>query len=274
MSKIPLGLIPLGKTNSYFKCTNRSAAQNARTLGNAAMSIIRGKARDADVMEIASEGVRPTYALSSIYWGLFQEVKTKIDAKKHWWAGPWKKEMAFVLRTVKNWPHIYTACLTFDQKDNIVSMTSEEPEILARKGNIHENKESEKVSKLDNLTESPKDCSSTFPDQEENNATSSSQPIHVSGLHVLLNNTDRQPKLQVQMWNSDLMRKELILNGAKWIKSDYGITESEKCKIIETEQMELNPRMNELTWYHIDGEEFEAKDIKISIIRNKLRFFE
>ena len=272
MSRIPLGVIPLGKTNSFFKQRNRNAVQNARTLGIATMTIIKGKAREADVIEIASEGVRPTYALSSIYWGLFQEVKTKIDAKKHWWAGPWKKEMAFVLRTVKNWPRIYTSCLTFDQKDMDLSIASEEPEILARKENIHGSKEL--AMKLDDLAENSKDYSLTVSNEQENYGFSHSQPVNVSGLHVLLNDSHSQSKLQVQIWNDDLTRKELILNGSKWIQNDYGVIESEQSRIIEMEQMELNPRMNELTWYLIDGEEFEAKDIKISIIRNKLKFFE
>ena len=274
MSRIPLGVIPLGKTNSFFKQTNKIAAQNARTLGNATMTIIKGKAMEADVIEVASEGVRPTYALSSIYWGLFQEVKSKIDAKKHWWAGPWKKEMAFVLRTVRNWPHLYTSCLTFDQKNADLRINSKDSEILARRGNIYENKEIEMVMKLDDLAENSEDNSLTVSNEQENNESSHSQPINISGLHVLLNGNRSQPKLLVQIWNNDLTRKELILTGAKWIKNDYGIIESEQSRVIETEQMELNPRMNELTWYHIDGEEFEAKDIKISIIRNKLKLFE
>lgn len=266
VSRIPIGLIPLGKTNRFYNREHERMDSMARTLGNATMSIIRGKTKTMDVMEVRSSGVRPTYCLSGISWGLFQEVKAKIDAKKHWWAGPWKKQMAFVTRTVKNWPSTYTALLTTGQVDTIE--TKEEQSRLL--GDESQSSDKSRTADLSNsqLGNTMMNDTSKVP-----NTVGSNFESDLSTMNLQIRSDNGEPKLQVQLLGSNISRTDFITSGIRWIKNNYDIVQQDSFLAFFGDHVTLSPKMNGTTWFHIDGEEFEAKDVEVKILKNKLRFF-
>ena len=75
------------------------------------MAIVKGNYKEASVLEIDTNG-KPIYALSNVHFGVYQEVKNKIDEGKYWLFGPWKKRFAFVWRTVRNWPPTFNISLS------------------------------------------------------------------------------------------------------------------------------------------------------------------
>ena len=228
------------------------------------MAVIKGETKLADVMEISTQGARPTYALSSLCWGVFQEVKVKIDAKKHWWAGPWKKQMAFILRSVKSWPSNYVASLT-TSNDNISGLKQVYTAAQS------EGKRSKVDESLDTQESSISNRDDSLVQENGNNVDSPLQTMN--GLQLQINNASKERSIKMQIWDDNLSRIDFIADGIKWIKNDYNIIESRNCKIIQADQLKLSPSMNDVTWYHIDGEEFEAKTVEVKILRNKLRFF-
>ena len=259
MSRIPIGVVPLGRTNRFYKRQFNSPNQDARTVGNATLAIVKGNTKHMDVIEITTDGVRPTYSLSGLTWGLHQEVKQKIDAKKHWWAGPWKKEMAFVTRTVRNWPAYYSAFLDID--GCAVDMTLE----LNNGAN-------------NGATDShgPKRNDSMVPSHLENHLKdkkSISFNSDMCALNLEITDFHGNSMLHVQLLGSDLQRADFIANGIKWMKNNYNIVQSVDAKEFLGEQVKLCPRMDYVTFFHIDGEEFEAKDVSLKLLKNKLCFF-
>ena len=81
----------------------------------ATMAIVKGKYKEASVLEIDTDG-KPIYALSNVHFGVYQEVKNKIDEGKYWLFGPWKKKFAFLWRTVRNWPPTFNISLSCTPK--------------------------------------------------------------------------------------------------------------------------------------------------------------
>ena len=257
VSQIPIGVIPLGKTNRFYNREFNSSNQNARTLGNAAMAIIKGTTRHIDVIEIASDRVRPTYCLSGLNWGLFQEVKAKIDAKKHWWAGPWKRQMAFITRTLRNWPSFYSAELNFDGCgiDKIPELYSEvESGVVQSSDRI----------KNDALLPS----SETSKDDK-----TPSINTDMCTMNLQIGKDQGDSKLHIQLLDSNILRADFITNGIKWLKNNFNNVKSDSYKEYFAEQVTLWPRMDCATFFHIDGEEFEAKDVSVKIHKNKLLIF-
>jgi len=259
VSRIPIGVVPLGRTNRFYKRQFNSPNQDARTVGNAALAIVKGNTTRMDVIEITSDGVRPTYSLSGLTWGLLQEVKQKIDAKKHWWAGPWKKEMAFVTRTVRNWPSYYSALLGID--GCAVDMKSD----LKNGGN-------------NGVTDSqdPRRDDSVVPSHLENqfkDKMSISLNSDMCALNLEIGDFHGNSMLHVQLLGSDMQRADFIANGIKWMKNNYNIVQYVDSKEFHGEQVKLCPRMDYVTFFHIDGEEFEAKDISLKLLKDKLCFF-
>ena len=255
VSQIPIGVIPLGKTNRFFNREFKGSGQNARTLGNAAMAIVKGATRHINVIEVASDGVRPTYCLSGLNWGLFQEVKAKIDAKKHWWAGPWKKQMAFITRTLRNWPSFYSAELGFDGCS------------IDRIPELYNDVENSTVKSADR-----KKNDMSIPSSE----TSRDDPsinTEICTMNLQIGNDHGDPKLHMQLLDSNILKADFISNGIKWMKNNFNIVRSDSYKEYFAEQVTLRPKMDCATFFHIDGEEFEAKDITVKIHKNKLLFF-
>ena len=259
VSQIPIGVIPLGRTNKFFYNKFSTASQNARTLGNAAMAIVRGKTKHVDVMEVSSDGVRPTYCLSGLNWGLFQEVKTKIDAKKHWWAGPWKRHMAFVTRTLRNWPSFYSGLLYLD--GHSVGEVPQ-PHIESESDSVNSLKRDKSNSLLTPKVENLKDHEST------------QSAIKAGTINLEVANIDEHSEIHVQLLDSDISRTDFIAKGVKWMENNFSIVQSDGCKEFFAEHVRLSPKMDYVTFFHIDGEEFEAKDVSIEVHKDKLLFFD
>jgi acylglycerol kinase len=89
----PVLIVPVGRTNSVankmFLGSMSSNLEEAKGITNAAMSIVRGKLENKDVMKIeiipsADETVplKPVYAVGSLQWGAFRDILAKRD--KYW----------------------------------------------------------------------------------------------------------------------------------------------------------------------------------------------
>ena len=245
------------------------------------MAIVKGNTKKIDVIEIESEGVRSTYALSGLCWGLFQEAKTKIDAKKHWWAGPWKKQMAFISRTVRNWPHPYFMSLNAedslkDSKDALSSDLESGREQGSKKGgNLENAQNSEQNTAAGTVVNRYQEIQGDNAKINESGKTQvdDGSSSETSAVHITFDTTKESSKLQVQVWKAELSRSEFILDGWKWLDTGYGTVKTNNEVSLLNDEIKLSPQMDELTWYSIDGEEFEAKPVNLKILREKLTIF-
>jgi len=148
---IPIGIIPTGKRNTLVKALFSPLLPRERTIndvmfmGEAAMSIIRGKTRKIDVLRIEADSKEPTaeqsdeiseqavngsdngdsgeksttaetprkrliYAVAGLEWGMFREVEEITD--NYWyWGKRLKSRIAYLssVLTFKPWPRVVDA---------------------------------------------------------------------------------------------------------------------------------------------------------------------
>ncbi|XP_038054890.1 acylglycerol kinase, mitochondrial-like [Patiria miniata] len=71
----PLGVIPLGTTNSLARFLYANAESDVRWMGNAAMAVIRGVTEPIDVMAIQGEDGRKVFTVNNLEWGPLQEAR-------------------------------------------------------------------------------------------------------------------------------------------------------------------------------------------------------
>lgn len=84
IQKFPIGIIPVGRTNSVAKRLFwDDRFDDVKLLAESAMAIVKWNTRPLNVMAIQGESGKPVYALSRLEWGIFRDVNCKIQEYIH-----------------------------------------------------------------------------------------------------------------------------------------------------------------------------------------------
>ena len=245
ISKIPIGLIPLGRDNrSYNSIVDKSPDQNVTKIAKSALNILDNKTKNVSVMEITTAEGRPTYAVSHIEWGPLQDAK---ENRRYWWTGPLKRRLPYIFATLKKWPPEVSAHLSFTSSEtqSKEKCTSLQPNTSSNLTNKHET-------------------------TEETNCIGKNDTVSIVGLFVKLFQDTKETILQTSVL-SDLNQLDFIRCG--WQRESKGILWNQNMKTAESTGVNLKPLDNETSWYTIDGEKFEARPIHVKILRNKIKVF-
>ncbi|CAB4000800.1 Acylglycerol kinase, mitochondrial [Paramuricea clavata] len=246
ISKIPIGLIPLGRDNrSYNSIVDDAPDQNVTKIAKSALNILDNRTKDVSVMEITTTEGRPTYAVSHIEWGPLQDAK---ENRRYWWTGPLKRRLPYFLATLKKWPPAISAHLSYTSADsqNTGKCTSPQPTTPSNQSNKHEK-------------------------TEETKRLEKSSIVSLVGLFVKLFQDTKETFLQTSVLSSDLNKLDFIRCG--WKRENEGILTNQNMKTTESTEFDLRPLDEETSWYTIDGEKFEARPIHVKILTNKIRVF-
>uniref|UniRef100_A0A2M4ANB0 Acylglycerol kinase, mitochondrial n=1 Tax=Anopheles triannulatus TaxID=58253 RepID=A0A2M4ANB0_9DIPT len=107
-SQCPIGVLPLGRTNTLARKlfaaegAKHSDLENVRTMANAAYAVIAGKKEKKDVMRIEvlpsvadeTPPEKPVYALGTLQWGAFRDILALRD--KYWYTASLRDYTAFL----------------------------------------------------------------------------------------------------------------------------------------------------------------------------------
>uniref|UniRef100_A0A672GQX3 Acylglycerol kinase, mitochondrial n=1 Tax=Salarias fasciatus TaxID=181472 RepID=A0A672GQX3_SALFA len=110
-SNTPIGFIPLGSRNSLSPSLHLLADNKVRDITSATLSILKGETVPLDVLQIKGEKEQPVFALMGLRWGAFRDVAATIS--KFWYLGPLKTSAAHWLSTLREWPLIREASVSY-----------------------------------------------------------------------------------------------------------------------------------------------------------------
>uniref|UniRef100_A0A671STX6 Acylglycerol kinase, mitochondrial n=1 Tax=Sinocyclocheilus anshuiensis TaxID=1608454 RepID=A0A671STX6_9TELE len=110
-SKIPIGFIPLGSSNSLSQSLHLVSDNKVQHITSATLSILKGETVPLDVLQIKSEKEQPVFALFGLRWGAFRDVASSIS--KYWYLGPLKTRAAHWFSSLKQWPQSHQASLSY-----------------------------------------------------------------------------------------------------------------------------------------------------------------
>ncbi|XP_044170381.1 acylglycerol kinase, mitochondrial-like isoform X1 [Acropora millepora] len=274
ISKIPIGVIPLGSHNSFYnRLFGRKSVGEVRTIGTAALAIVEGFIKPVDVMEIKGDEGRSTFALSNLHWGAFRDANEKED--KYWIVGPLRRKLAYLVAAMKEWPPLVNTILTYPLNQSELKAQEDTMPI------IQEGTKSRVLATA--CCESTMHSQQRHFDSEENEVrkngwiTSSVQTFGLRILPFRKLGSQTDCFLEVKLWPSDLTKTEFIETGWKMEKVEkqgkQNQDEDTRHQCLTVKQLRLEPTDDKVSWFSIDGEPFEAKTITISLLPQKLHFF-
>ncbi|XP_066489838.1 acylglycerol kinase, mitochondrial [Tiliqua scincoides] len=110
-SKIPIGFIPLGQTNTLSRALYPENANQVQYITDATLSILKGETVPLDVLQIKGSKEQPVFALTGLRWGSYRDAGAKVS--KYWYLGPLKIQAAHFFNTLKEWPQKHLGSLTY-----------------------------------------------------------------------------------------------------------------------------------------------------------------
>ncbi|KAA0714973.1 Acylglycerol kinase, mitochondrial [Triplophysa tibetana] len=255
-SKIPIGFIPLGFSNSLSQSLHLVSDNKVQHITKATLSILKGVTVHLDVLQIQGEKEQPVFALSSLRWGAFRDVATKIS-----------KETINqdVLFTPQQWPQIHQASLSYmgpvPRPPDLPAEKPSRPNLLYR---IHR--------RLKNYWNPPIEEPSKEPEPEQWENT------EISTMELSVSTHNKNPvkrrvddSMLITLEPESLTVGQFIKEGTK--KAVDPTEPIENSLQLEASAACLNLPKEGAGFYDIDNEEYEAMSVEVRLLPRKLRFF-
>uniref|UniRef100_A0A8C2B8J1 Acylglycerol kinase, mitochondrial n=1 Tax=Cyprinus carpio TaxID=7962 RepID=A0A8C2B8J1_CYPCA len=247
-SKIPIGFIPLGSSNSLSQSLHLVSDNKVQHITSATLSILKGETVPLDVLQIKSEKEQPVFALFGLRWGAFRDVASSIS--KYWYLGPLKTRAAHWFSSLKQWPQTHQASLSYlapvPRPPDLPTEIPPRPNLLYR---IYR--------RLNNYWNPPIE----EPEPERWESTD------ISTLELTVSTHNKNPNLSRFLGMNEYyfisFRTKKVLNPMENI---------EDASQIEASAASLNLPEG-AGFYDIDNEEYEAMSVEVRLLPRKLRFF-
>ncbi|KAH8263205.1 hypothetical protein KR044_005809 [Drosophila immigrans] len=275
-SACPISFLPLGREKqpkaSFFSFSKQHELEYVIQLCNSLLPLLKNQSKYESVIqydvlndpastEESASQLKPIFGLNGFSWGLLKELDTKKD--KYWYLGPLKHHIAAFLRSFSgnvDWQmdtdYVYTPpCSGCNncrvQRDKVA---------LPNKGYF--------TKKLVPAQKGV-DASHKFV-VNENCATNMEGSIKSNQINISLNqNSENFAELESKFIDS-------LQPGWEFIKNIPNITNKsiEPNLIVKSRTIKLYPSTSSPNiFYSIDGEEYEPRPIKVSIVPNAIKVF-
>ncbi|WAQ99275.1 AGK-like protein [Mya arenaria] len=263
--KVPVGVIPVGETNMRML--------------DAAMAVVKGSTEKLDVLKIEGDGGKTTYALCGLQAGVYRDARGR--ASKYWYLGPLKHRFTYLRSSFGLWPPVMHGKLEYTE---------------ARDTDIPVKKAAEKF-----IEEKPAQQSRSFvmsilgifsghfrSKMQKAEAEEDEVEVEYTNTHTVDTNlesleitistgyqTQERKGISLGLAPANISKTHFISEGWRRIsepiwKMDWDTNSQVPCRRVKLEP-EVNPEKE--SWYNIDGEQFEAMPIEVTLLKNKLKFF-
>ncbi|XP_016405976.1 acylglycerol kinase, mitochondrial [Sinocyclocheilus rhinocerous] len=262
-SKIPIGFIPLGSSNSLSQSLHLVSDNKVQHITSATLSILKGETVSLDVLQIKSEKEQPVFALFGLRWGAFRDVASSIS--KYWYLGPLKTRAAHWFSSLKQWPQSHQASLSYlapvPRPPDLPTEIPPRPNLLYR---IYR--------RLKNYWNPPIE----EPPKESEPERWESKDISTLELTVSTHNKNpvkrrEDDSMVITLDSHSLTVGQFITEGTKKVLKP--MESIEDASQIEASAASLNLPEEGAGFYDIDNEEYEAMSVEVRLLPRKLRFF-
>uniref|UniRef100_A0A8C2GS44 Acylglycerol kinase, mitochondrial n=1 Tax=Cyprinus carpio TaxID=7962 RepID=A0A8C2GS44_CYPCA len=243
-SKIPIGFIPLGSSNSLSQRLHFSRFFLPKCT-------------------LPLEKEQPVFALFGLRWGAFRDVASSIS--KYWYLGPLKTRAAHWFSSLKQWPQTHQASLSYlapvPRPPDLPTEIPPRPNLLYR---IYR--------RLNNYWNPPIEELPKEPEPERWESTD------ISTLELTVSTHNKNPvkrreddSMVITLDSDSLTVGQFITEGTKKVLNP--MENIEDASQIEASAASLNLPEEGAGFYDIDNEEYEAMSVEVRLLPRKLRFF-
>lgn len=262
-SKIPIGFIPLGSSNSLSQSLHLVSDNKVQHITSATLSILKGETVPLDVLQIKSEKEQPVFALFGLRWGAFRDVASSIS--KYWYLGLLKTRAAHWFSSLKQWPQTHQASLSYlapvPRPPDLPTEIPPRPNLLYR---IYR--------RLNNYWNPPIEELAKEPEPER------WESKDISTLELTVSTHNKNPvkrreddSMVITLDSDSLTVGQFITEGTKKVLNP--MENIEDASQIEASAASLNLPEEGAGFYDIDNEEYEAMSVEVRLLPRKLRFF-
>nr|XP_023013717.1 acylglycerol kinase, mitochondrial [Leptinotarsa decemlineata] len=271
VSNIPLGILPLGRTNTvatvYFSQGDKH--EKVRALAEATMAVIEEAIKPADVMKIEvmneeNTSNKPVYAVSCLKWGAYRDAEAKKDS--YWYFGPFRSYATYIFNGFKSklsWN--CEAVISYSTPCQGCSNCCKQPQITPKNGwfsrFVKEEHPQAKYLAINNP-----ECNKSH---EKKIMTAD---LALSTLNIMpdLSKSNEVPKLVMEIGPEKVQYLDFLKNGFKLEKGE----KKDVSEVIEAKTVNINPKVQEKeVWFSIDNEEYEVKPVKITLLPKIINVF-
>ncbi|KAI4462505.1 sphingosine kinase [Holotrichia oblita] len=272
---LPIGILPLGRTNTIAKALfpGGDYLEDVRSLADATLAVVEEVVKPVDIMRIeivdsdAAEENKPVYAVSGIEWGAYRDAQVKKDS--YWYFGNLRKYATYIFNGYKdnlNWNCEalikYSAPCDGCSNCHISEKSTENKRWYNR---FLSNKSPDKIS-----TKINQHCKEVHE-----------QTISTSDFGLLTSNmiTDPEesesgiPKLRLNIGPQHIDYLDFVRQG--W-RSEQG-QHRDISNVIEARQVEIHPSAvsdeTKESWFSIDKEDFEVKPVRVTLLPKLINMF-
>lgn len=280
-SDCPLGVLPVGRTNTFakqvFDYSNDSNLTEVHGLANATIAAVRSKTTNRDVIKIeslaeesAEAPARPIFALGNIQWGAYRDALSLRD--KYWYTGPLREYTCFLFNAFGD--RLTWNCssqITYSSPCQGCSNCFDKPKQAAPAP----------PSNRRWWSSAPKSATAG-PDfsKIKNPLCSSQQTTHIQPSELLItqdsNRSDSElPRLVIQMGRDEPSSTDFLRESWTRVYSD----EFEPVRQVEVRSVEIRPQPEVLfsedneAFFSIDNEAYEVKPVRISVVPRAVKMF-
>ncbi|XP_074650909.1 acylglycerol kinase, mitochondrial-like [Tubulanus polymorphus] len=257
---LPIGILPVGETNNFASLLfgYHRSKEHVKFLVESTMAVIKGATKLVDVLHVQGDDEKSVYALSGLEWGKYKE--TEEYYKGIWFLGPIRRRWAYIKHAVfsREWPLEVVADVTYSNPCSGCNKCRQPPEW--KWWHILSKPRYEDFSKVVN-----EDCGVEYSSK-------------INGLQFTAKSSNFDPQNVAKAIETEvhptLSRTAFIQQGWKKIeKKPYESCGTESKQRVGKLSIQPEVKQEAEEWFHIDGEQFEAKPIQISVLRDKLHFF-
>ncbi|KAH3832461.1 hypothetical protein DPMN_105749 [Dreissena polymorpha] len=281
LQKVPVGVIPVGESNKFASYFYGSDKTEVRRMLDAAMAVVEGRTERQDVLKIEGDEGKTIFALCGLQAGAYRDARERTP--KYWYFGPLKHRFTYLQSALRGWPPTMTGELEYTEaRDSDIAVKRQ------RQPDPVPNPESKGLllsvlSLFSRLVRSRV----TRPGLQEKEEEEDVEYLNTRTVNTDLNTVeftvssmfdkDKQSLggVTLGLGPSDLSKADFIKQGwsrlglPTW-QVDIPGNDHVLCRIVKVRP--VVPEGKQL-WYTIDGEQFEAMPVQISLLKNKLKVF-
>ncbi|KAM4678475.1 acylglycerol kinase, mitochondrial [Discoglossus pictus] len=261
-SKIPIGFIPLGQTNTLSSSLYPQTDNQVQRISEATLSILKGETFKMDVLQIKGEQDQPVFAVNELRWGSYRDAATK--ASKYWYLGPLKTRAAHMFSTLKDWPQTHQASLMYLGPSE---RPPEEPEQKPGRPPLY----IRIYRRLVRYWSPPK---AEVPVEK---APEPWEEAQVSAIELSITTQNHQPNLartldsmSICIEPDTISKGEFISLGTKRISDPFMCPDSSQ--LVHASRCTLQLPEGTEGHFSIDSEEYEAMSAEVTLLPRKLQF--
>ncbi|KAG8183938.1 hypothetical protein JTE90_006863 [Oedothorax gibbosus] len=223
---IPLGIVPLGKTNTIAEYLfGDKASSRAQLMAEAVMAVIRETTIKLDVLKIQYlDEDQPVFAMCNFEQGIFADVDLLVQ--KYWYLGGFKERFTYLINSFKEWHPIenfhleYVAPCAGCSKCHVVTSQKEKEDAPKRwwhafvpRTTATKVTDSVNASKEDLSTRINEDCGKRIELPPEYST------ISVATTSVDSNRSEKSGSFSIKIFPKDLSMMQFISSGLSHRKS-------------------------------------------------------